>query len=67
MVVGAKDVLLEDNLAISSRLFAAGNDVDVRIYPESPHGFTGHPPALATAALEGINSWLLDRITPAKG
>lgn len=67
MVVGAKDVLLEDNLAMASRLFAAGNDVDIRIYPESPHGFTGHPTAVAEAALDGINTWLLDQITTATG
>lgn len=67
MVVGAKDVLLEDNLAMASRLCAAGNGVDIRIYPESPHGFTGHPTAMAEAALDGINTWLLDRITAATG
>ncbi|MCV7151733.1 alpha/beta hydrolase, partial [Mycobacterium pyrenivorans] len=62
-----KDVLLEDNLAMASRLCAAGNGVDIRIYPESPHGFTGHPTAMAEAALDGINTWLLDRITAATG
>ncbi|WP_280831061.1 alpha/beta hydrolase [Mycolicibacterium frederiksbergense] len=65
MVVGAKDVLLEDNLAMASRLCAAGNDADIRIYPESPHGFTGHPTAMAQSALDDINSWLLDRFASA--
>jgi acetyl esterase len=62
LVVGRKDVLLEDNLAMAGRLSAAGNDVELRIYPESPHGFTGHPTAMARTALNGVDSWLLERI-----
>lgn len=62
LVVGSEDVLLEDNLALAGRLSAAGNDVELRIYPESPHGFTGHPTTLARTALNGVESWLRDRI-----
>ncbi|WP_053643943.1 MULTISPECIES: alpha/beta hydrolase [unclassified Streptomyces] len=64
LVVGGEDVLLEDNLALAGRLSAAGNDVELRIYPEAPHGFTGHPTAMARTALHGVDSWLRDRITP---
>lgn len=63
LIVGSADLLLEDNLALAGRLSAAGNDVEVRIYPESPHGFTGHPTAMARTALSGVDSWLRDRIT----
>ncbi|MET8371262.1 MULTISPECIES: alpha/beta hydrolase [Micromonospora] len=63
LVIGSADVLLEDNLTMAGRLSAAGNDVEVRIYPESPHGFTGHPTAIAGTALNDVNSWLRDRIT----
>ncbi|MFH9609165.1 alpha/beta hydrolase fold domain-containing protein [Streptomyces sp. NPDC017448] len=63
LVVGAEDVLLEDNLTLAGRLSAAGNDVELRLYPVAPHGFTGHPTALAATALAGIDSWLRERLT----
>jgi acetyl esterase len=61
LVVGGLDILLEDNLVMAARLSAAGCEVDVRVYPESPHGFTLHPTAMARAALDDIESWLADR------
>ncbi|MET3923216.1 alpha/beta hydrolase [Arthrobacter sp. UYEF20] len=61
IVIGADDVLLEDNLVMASRLAAVGNTVDLRIYPASPHAFTGHPTSMARAALSSINDWLLER------
>ncbi|MET9777876.1 alpha/beta hydrolase fold domain-containing protein [Streptomyces sp. NPDC006367] len=63
LVVGSADVLLEDNLALAARLSAAGNDVELRIYPDAPHGFTGHPTTMARTALSDIDSWLRDRTT----
>jgi acetyl esterase len=62
LVVGTLDVLLEDSLAMAARLSAAGNDVDLRVYPESRHAFTSLPTAMATAALNGIDSWLSGRL-----
>jgi acetyl esterase len=58
MVVGEDDVLLEDNLAMAARLAAARVDVDLRVYPASPHGFTGHATPMAAAAREDIETWL---------
>jgi acetyl esterase len=58
LVVGARDLLLEDSFVMAARLSAAGNEVDLRLYPESVHGFTHLPTAMAAAALQGIESWL---------
>ena len=62
LVVGASDLLLEDSLAMAARLSSAGAEVDLRVYPESPHGFTSFPTAMAEAALTGIESWLEERL-----
>ncbi|WP_328995996.1 alpha/beta hydrolase [Kribbella sp. NBC_01245] len=64
LIVGASDILLEDNLAMAARLSAAGADVDLRIYPASPHAFTAHPTPMAKAALNDRNSWLTNRFAP---
>lgn len=37
-VIGADDILVEDNLAMATGLSAAG--IELAIYPASPHGFT---------------------------
>ena len=62
IVIGADDVLFEDNLAMTASLVAAGVEVDLRIYPASPHAFTGHATSMAHVALEGIDEWLGDRL-----
>jgi acetyl esterase len=62
LVVGSRDILLEDSLAMAGRLAAAGNEVDLRVYPESPHAFTSFPTGMAAVALDGIESWLDRRL-----
>lgn len=62
MMIGAEDILLEDNLAMAARLVAAGVDVDLRVYPASPHAFTVHATSMARAALRSVDEWLRDRI-----
>lgn len=65
IVIGEDDVLFEDNLAMAARLCAAGVDVDLRVYPASPHAFTGHATSMAKAALDGIDAWLRARFAEA--
>jgi acetyl esterase/lipase len=58
ITVGTLDPVLEDSLLMAMRLAAAGSEVDLRLYPESPHGFLGFPTAMAGAAWEDIESWM---------
>lgn len=67
MLVGTLDVLLEDNLAMAARLLVAGNEVDLRVFPESMHGFTSHPTAMAATALDGIGTWMANRLHLVEG
>ncbi len=67
-VVGSLDMVLEDSLVMAARMSAAGGEVDVRVYPESQHGFTSFPTAMAGAARGDIESWLAERFgTGAQG
>lgn len=62
LIVGTLDIVLEHSLAMAARLSAAGGQVDLRVYPESPHAFTSLPTAMAAAAVQDIYSWLDDRL-----
>ncbi|HVF32334.1 MAG TPA: alpha/beta hydrolase [Acidimicrobiales bacterium] len=56
--VGALDPLLDDSLFMAARWSAAGNDATLRVYPEAVHGFTAFPLAVASAANEGMWSFV---------
>lgn len=66
ILIGADDILLEDNLAMATKLSAAGVQVELGIYPASPHGFTGHPTSMAQSALRRIDSWLHTQLATAR-
>jgi len=61
LTVGTLDDVLEDSLLMAMRLAAAGGNPDLRVYPESPHGFLGFPIEMARAAWADIESWLAAR------
>ena len=67
VVVGSLDLLLEDSLAMVARLSAAGNGVDLRVFPESVHGFTGLPTAMARAAETSTAGWIAERLRGDRG
>ena len=48
--VGTLDPLLDDSLFMDARWRAAGNRAELRVWPESIHGFTAFPLAMARAA-----------------
>ena len=62
LVVGTEDLLFEDSLAMAARLAAAGGEVDLRVFPESPHGFASFPIAMGRAAMDGVAAWLGERL-----
>lgn len=64
MLVGEEDILLRDNLAMAVQLGAAGIDVDLRVYPAAPHGFTGHATPLGRSALNDVHTWLDGQLGP---
>ena len=56
--VGTADYLYDDSLFMAMRWRAAGNEAELAVYPDSVHGFTVFPTALARAANAHINAWL---------
>jgi acetyl esterase len=62
IIVGASDILLEDNFAMAARLSSAGCEVDFRVYPEAVHGFTFHATKMGATAVEDAISWLGQRL-----
>ncbi len=65
LVVGTRDLLFEESLAMAARLAATGSEVDLRVYPESVHGFTSFPTAMARAANADVEAWLAKRLAAA--
>ena len=47
---------------MAARSSAAGDEVDLRVFPEALHRFTSHPTGMATVALDGIEAWIANRL-----
>jgi acetyl esterase/lipase len=58
VTVGTADWLLDDNLFLASRLAAAGNAVELAVWPEGPHGIEGAPTTMGRLARERIHGFL---------
>jgi acetyl esterase len=62
LTVGTADWLLDDSLFLAARLEAAGNEVELAVYPEGPHGIEGSPTTLGRLARERIYGFLRARL-----
>lgn len=56
--VGTADSLYDDSLFMAMRWRAAGCEAELAVYPESVHGFTVFPTAMARAANERIHAFV---------
>ncbi len=61
-VVGAKDILLEDNQRMAARWQAANGNARLFVVPESPHAFIMMNTAIARKVEQFVDTWILDRL-----
>ena len=57
MSVGTCDHLLDDTLILAQRWAAAGNEVELFVAPDMPHGFTFFPCAMTRRFNELTTRW----------
>ncbi|HZP29905.1 MAG TPA: alpha/beta hydrolase [Acidimicrobiia bacterium] len=58
VTVGTADWLLDDSLFLAARLEAAGNRVELAVYPEAPHGIDGAPTKMGDICRDRIYDFL---------
>ncbi|MEZ4333140.1 MAG: alpha/beta hydrolase [Myxococcota bacterium] len=56
--VGSLDHLRDDSLFLAPLLACAGVDVELQVYPDSPHGFQGLPTKMSAAFNERSERWI---------
>jgi acetyl esterase/lipase len=56
--VGTLDPLLDDSLFMAARWRAAGNDAELRVWPEAVHGFNLFPTGMARASNDEQHAFL---------
>ena len=61
--VGDLDPLLDDSLFMAARWEAAGNESDLRVYPEGIHGFVAFPAGIGRHALTAGIDWVKQRVS----
>ena len=60
MSVGTCDHLVDDTLMLAARWAAAGNEVELFVAPDMPHGFLAFPCAVTDLWAERTNAWFAD-------
>ncbi len=60
MTVGTADHLLDDTLMLASRWAAAGNDVELLVLPDMPHGFMAFPCAMTAWWADRTRAWFAE-------
>ena len=60
MSVGTSDHLVDDTLMLASRWAAAGNEVDLFVAPDMPHGFMGFPCRIGAQWVARTRQWFGD-------
>jgi acetyl esterase len=63
LLVGDQDPLLDDSLFLDARLRAAGNDAELTVFPDAPHGFVSLPMEFAAIAHRRTVAWMRERLT----
>jgi acetyl esterase len=61
--VGTRDGLFEDNIAMAARWAAAGNECELDVYPDAPHGFDAFPMRMADVAADRTLAYLDSRLS----
>jgi acetyl esterase/lipase len=56
--VGTDDPLLDDSLFMAARWEVAGNETELIVCPDSPHGFTAFPTSMARATHARIHDFV---------
>jgi acetyl esterase len=64
--VGTLDPLIDDSLFMEARWRTAGNQTDLRVWPEAIHGFNAFPLAVSAAAREAQYAFLRGAIGAAR-
>jgi acetyl esterase/lipase len=57
MSVGTTDHLVDDTLMLAARWAAAGNELELVVAPEMPHGFMAYPCGITDRWLERTHAW----------
>jgi acetyl esterase len=61
--VGTADHLLDDSLMLAGRYLAAGNELELFVAPDMPHGFQAFPCGITQAWGDAVAAWIEARLS----